>query len=205
MSEPSYLAAELHVVGVIEGDEDLFVAGTIDGDVLLAARLVIEPTGIVRGDVTASQVIVRGQLSGNVRASELIRVESEAQLLGDLAAPRVVVAPGARFRGKVAQRIAPRPALTADAAPPPSIELLTGPAEIAPQRLDANYLELVDEVVDVEPADAQGPPAPMVDALDTIAGALPAALRVEAPAPPPLRIALPRRAAARRRRSGEPS
>lgn len=200
MSEPSYIAEELQVVGAIEGDEDLFVAGSLDGDVVLDARLVVEATGIVRGDVTATQVVVRGQLSGNVRASEMIRVEADAQLLGDLAAPRVVVAPGARFRGKVSQRLAPRPSLALEPQAPRAVELAVAALALPPEAAQQVAVEPEDAVL--VPSTASAPFAASTDAADTVAGVLPAALRPEPMAVPALRIALPRRVAARRRVGG---
>ena len=57
------------------------------------------------GDVTASvqtaSLAVSGRLNGNVEASDRVEIRKEGTMIGDIKAPRVVIADGARFKGRV--------------------------------------------------------------------------------------------------------
>jgi cytoskeletal protein CcmA (bactofilin family) len=113
------------VRGRVQGAESLSVAGRIEGTVALDAKLTIERSGVVKADVEADEVIVRGILAGNVKARRAIRLEPGSQVKGDLEAPVITVAEGARLSGSlsIGERAPPR-----IAAPP----LLYEPERVAP-------------------------------------------------------------------------
>ena len=95
------LAAGTHVVGRLSGQEDMRVHGTVEGRIHLAATLFIEPEGIVAADVHAHDIVVAGTVVGNLTATGSVVLASSARVVGDLRTPRLVVAPGAAFRGQV--------------------------------------------------------------------------------------------------------
>lgn len=95
------LAPGTHVVGRVSGQEDIRVHGTIEGRVHLAATLFIAPEGVIAADVHARDIVVAGTVVGNLTASGSIVLASSARVVGDLRTPRLVVAPGAAFRGQV--------------------------------------------------------------------------------------------------------
>ena len=99
--KPSVLPLGMHLVGDVGGDEDLVVAGTVDGEVHIGGALLVEETGTVRGNVEARSVAIRGVVVGDAKARETIRVDSGGRVVGDLRAPRVNIVKGARFRGHV--------------------------------------------------------------------------------------------------------
>ncbi|MEA2690842.1 MAG: hypothetical protein QOJ16_229, partial [Acidobacteriota bacterium] len=65
------------------------------------ATVVIGAEGVVRGPVSGRVVKVAGRVTGNVRGSDRVEVGPAATLEGDISAPRVVIAEGAFFKGKV--------------------------------------------------------------------------------------------------------
>jgi cytoskeletal protein CcmA (bactofilin family) len=87
------------VRGKVQGAESLSVAGRIEGSVALEAKLTVERSGVVKADVEADEVIVRGILIGNVKAKKAIRLEAGARVRGDLEAPLIAVAEGALMSG----------------------------------------------------------------------------------------------------------
>lgn len=101
MSKPSIIPRGMKLVGEITGDEDLVVFGRVDGPIRITGMLVIEDGGAVRGDVQAKTVTVRGALAGDAHAEQSLWVEEGALVKGSLRAPRVKVADGARFKGRV--------------------------------------------------------------------------------------------------------
>ncbi|MDC0721911.1 bactofilin family protein [Nannocystis bainbridge] len=95
------VAPGTHIVGRLSGQEDVRVHGTIEGRIHLSATLYVEPEGIIAADVHADDVVVAGTVVGNVTAAGSIVLAASARVVGDLRAPRLVVAPGAAFRGQV--------------------------------------------------------------------------------------------------------
>src|SRR5687767_7320964 len=87
------------VRGRVQGAEALSVAGRIEGSVSLDAKLTIEKSGVVKADVEAEEVVVRGVLVGDVKARRTVRLEVGARVKGDIEAPAIVIAEGAQFSG----------------------------------------------------------------------------------------------------------
>jgi hypothetical protein len=89
----------------------------VQGRIRLDGRAVVGPAGIVRGLISARAVVVAGTVEGDVRGSERVEVAASAKLLGDIAAPRVTIAEGAFFKGKVEMSQSPPPQPRSEAAP----------------------------------------------------------------------------------------
>src|SRR5271154_6079673 len=62
----------MKIVGEISSDEELFVDGELEGSLELRNRLTIGPTGKVKANIKANEVIVFGSVRGNVEADNRI-------------------------------------------------------------------------------------------------------------------------------------
>jgi cytoskeletal protein CcmA (bactofilin family) len=89
------------VNGNVTGDEDLTVRGRVEGSISIAKTLTIEAGGVVKAEVQARSCVVSGVLVGNLVASESVEITREARMVGDISAPRVTIADGAGFRGRI--------------------------------------------------------------------------------------------------------
>ncbi len=89
------------VQGQINGEEDLRIEGRVDGSISLTETVYVAESGVVVATVEARDVVVSGVLVGNVSASNSISLDPGAKLVGDIDAPRVIIADGAAFRGNV--------------------------------------------------------------------------------------------------------
>ena len=94
MSRGSVLPEGMALAGEIRGQGDLVVAGTIEGPVAIDGHLTVEATGVVRGEVKARAIVLRGTLTGPAVAEETIRLEPGARMVGDARAERVSVVEG---------------------------------------------------------------------------------------------------------------
>ena len=61
----------------------------------------VEPTGIVKAEVQVRNCIIAGVVVGNVTATESVEITKEGRMVGDIAAPRVIIVDGASFRGRI--------------------------------------------------------------------------------------------------------
>jgi cytoskeletal protein CcmA (bactofilin family) len=90
------------VTGTIQASEPIFIAGRVNGDVLVSDHDVTVETGAqVDGAVTARTITVRGRSKGRLIAREVVRLHNTASVKADIAAPRLALEDGATFSGCV--------------------------------------------------------------------------------------------------------
>ncbi len=90
------------IKGELSGSEDLIIEGQVEGKIELRDNiLTIGPNGKIKAQVNAKAVIVQGEVTGNVSATEKVDIRDNGSLDGDIASPRVAIAEGAHFRGSV--------------------------------------------------------------------------------------------------------
>jgi len=95
------IGSSIVVDGEISGEEQLTVLGTVKGKISVAQNLIIEPGATVEANIEASALTVSGRITGNVIARERVELRSDARMVGDVKAPRIVIADGASFKGNV--------------------------------------------------------------------------------------------------------
>ena len=90
------------IKGELSGSEDLTIEGHVEGKIDLKGNvLTIGPNGKIKAEVFAKAVVVLGEVTGNVTASEKVDIRDNGSVDGDIASPRVAIAEGAHFRGSV--------------------------------------------------------------------------------------------------------
>ncbi len=92
------------------------VEGRLTGDCLGRGALEIGPEARVEADVAVDHLVVAGHLEGDASARLKIELKEGAVVVGDLRAPVVVLADGARLRGRL--QITPEGPEEAVSAPP---------------------------------------------------------------------------------------
>lgn len=101
-SVASRLGANLHVKGEVTGSEDFVIEGTFEGLVQLdEGNLTIARTAKVTADIVAAEIVVAGDVKGNVRAKKRIRLKTDGSVTGDLTTPEILIEDGALFKGSV--------------------------------------------------------------------------------------------------------
>lgn len=122
---PGTIGKSVIIKGELSASEDLTIEGQVEGKVELKNNtLTIGANGKIKASVFAKAVIVQGEVTGNIHASEKIDIRDAGSVDGDLASPRVAIADGAHFRGSIdMQRAggskpadAPKPVVAAGAA-----------------------------------------------------------------------------------------
>ncbi len=90
------------IKGELNGSEDLVIEGQVEGKIELRQNiLTIGANGRIKAQIFAKQVIVQGEVIGNMTASEKIDIRENGSVEGDIVAPKVAIAEGAHFRGSI--------------------------------------------------------------------------------------------------------
>jgi cytoskeletal protein CcmA (bactofilin family) len=96
------LGSTLHVKGEITGNEDLLIDGSVEGLVQLEDRkLTVGASAKVSADVIAREVVVYGNVKGNLRARDRIEIKKDGSVVGDLTTARISIEDGAYFKGSI--------------------------------------------------------------------------------------------------------
>jgi len=215
MATQSVIGPGTSIRGGIRGEGDLEILGRVEGSVIVQGEVVIGETALIKSDVRARRVIVRGAVRGNVSADELLILEPGARVLGDLGAPQVGIRPGGLVRGHVStagplplERPKPAPAAAAKASPAarPAAAPVRAAAPVAarpapPPARPVPAPRAAPPPVEREPVVARvAPPPPVV----AVAAEAPPAEEPEASTepPPPVVPALPKGARAAVRKKG---
>jgi len=96
------LGSSLHIKGEITGNEDLQLDGSVEGLVQIEERrLTIGASARITADVVAREVVVYGNVKGNVRARDRIEIKKDGSVIGDLTTARIMIEDGAYFKGAI--------------------------------------------------------------------------------------------------------
>jgi cytoskeletal protein CcmA (bactofilin family) len=96
------LGSSLHVKGEITGNEDLAIDGSVEGLVHLEDRkLTVGASAKLTADIIAREVVVYGNVKGNLRARDRIEIKKDGSVIGDLTTARIMIEDGAYFKGSI--------------------------------------------------------------------------------------------------------
>lgn len=92
----------VRIVGQIFTKEDLNVDGDVEGTIESTDnKVTIGSTGRVQASVKAREVVILGQVQGNVEATDKVDIRREAKLVGDITTARISIEDGALFKGSI--------------------------------------------------------------------------------------------------------
>jgi cytoskeletal protein CcmA (bactofilin family) len=97
----TYFGPNVTVDGTVSGSEPVMVEGTIKGAINLTNDLRVGNKARIEAKVHARNVIVEGRLDGDISAEERVELVASATVDGNIKAPKIIVAEGAKFRGNV--------------------------------------------------------------------------------------------------------
>jgi len=95
------IGSSIVIDGEISGEEQLVVHGTVKGRINVRDTLVVENGGLVEATVESATITVNGTVHGDIAASERAELKPNCTVVGDIRAPRILIADGASFKGSV--------------------------------------------------------------------------------------------------------
>ena len=134
------IGKSVKVVGEIFTKEDLYVDGDIEGTIESQDnKVTIGPNGRVQASIRARDVIILGQVQGNVETSDKVDIRKDAKLVGDITTSRISIEDGALFKGSIdikkaepkVAAPAPVPVVSRPAAEQPHPAAATGAAALS--------------------------------------------------------------------------
>ena len=109
----------MSIKGEIRAREELLVDGEVEGLLESQSLITVGPSGNVKANIQAREMVIYGSVRGNVEVSEKIAIREQGSLIGDIKSAGISIDDGAYFKGSI-DIIRPEP--KAAAAPPLKIE-----------------------------------------------------------------------------------
>ena len=92
----------IFIKGELNVEEDLTVEGRVEGKLELKDHnLWISPHGTVKAEIHAKNVIIAGDVTGSIFASELVEIRLSGSVLGNINCSRISILDGANFNGSI--------------------------------------------------------------------------------------------------------
>jgi len=92
----------VRIIGDVYSEEDLFIDGEVQGTLAVKnSKVTIGPNGKAKSDVTAREVIIQGQVQGNVEATQKITIRKDGSLVGNIKTAGIVIDDDAYFKGSI--------------------------------------------------------------------------------------------------------
>jgi len=87
------------ITGDIKSNGDIRIDGTLTGNLATKGKVVIGPTGRIKGEVVCKNSEVSGVIEGKISVGQLLNLKASSRITGDIVTSRLAIEPGARFTG----------------------------------------------------------------------------------------------------------
>jgi len=99
-SSTSLIGAGTSLKGDITSNGDLRIDGTLVGNIICTAKVVIGANGSVEGDISGQQADIMGKVSGTIKVKDLLQLKSNCVVSGNLHSAKLQIEPSASFNGQ---------------------------------------------------------------------------------------------------------
>lgn len=95
----SVISADIRIVGDLEGEGELQIDGTVEGNIK-SKTVTIGQSGVINGEIKADTVLIAGQFAGKIK-SRVLTLTKTAHVDGNVAAQEsLAIEAGAHFEGQ---------------------------------------------------------------------------------------------------------
>ncbi|MBT6468010.1 MAG: polymer-forming cytoskeletal protein [Kordiimonadaceae bacterium] len=101
-SVPSIISSDVVIKGNVSTSGEIQLDGTVEGD-LKSISVTVGEHGMVKGKISADDVIVKGTVKGSITGRN-IRIEKSAKITGDLCHQTLSIEAGAHIEGNLSHQ-----------------------------------------------------------------------------------------------------
>lgn len=87
------------ITGDIVSNGDIRIDGSVTGTLNTKGKVVIGPTGRIKGEVFCKNSEISGTIEGKISVSQLLNLKSTCRIQGDISTSKLSIEPGAKFSG----------------------------------------------------------------------------------------------------------
>jgi cytoskeletal protein CcmA (bactofilin family) len=98
----SMIGQSITIKGEIIASDPVYVYGSVEGSIHAPEhRVTIGKEGRVKADINAREVVIMGDVCGNLEGGERVEIRSDGSLMGNLATRRIYIEEGAVLSGVI--------------------------------------------------------------------------------------------------------
>jgi cytoskeletal protein CcmA (bactofilin family) len=98
----SMIGKSISIKGEIVASDPVYIYGSVEGSInALEHRVTVGKEGRVKADISAREVVIMGDVCGNLEGGERVEIRSDGSLMGNLATRRVYIEEGAVLSGVI--------------------------------------------------------------------------------------------------------
>jgi cytoskeletal protein CcmA (bactofilin family) len=96
------LSGDIDFSGTLNFDKPFLIRGKVSGIIDAKGLLVVDESALVEANISASRVVIRGTVKGDINATEKVEITATGRLTGNITAPegRFFMETGCMFNGK---------------------------------------------------------------------------------------------------------
>ena len=96
------IGSKIRIKGELYGEEDILIQGRVEGTIEVKENnLTVGADGHVSADSQAKEIIVEGEVRGDLTGEEKVVIKATSNVHGNIVAPRVSLEEGAKFKGMI--------------------------------------------------------------------------------------------------------
>ena len=88
------------ITGDVKSTGDVRIDGVLNGNMVTRGKVVIGPTGRVKGEVECKNSEVSGLIEGKITVTQLLILKASSKINGTIMTDKLSIEPGALFTGK---------------------------------------------------------------------------------------------------------
>ena len=94
------LSKDIDFSGTLNFEKPFLIRGRLSGNIVSRGVLVVDEDAVVEANISASRVVIRGSVKGNVTATEKVELTISGKLIGNVTAPEILMETGCTFNGR---------------------------------------------------------------------------------------------------------
>jgi cytoskeletal protein CcmA (bactofilin family) len=87
------------ITGDVISNGDIRIDGTVTGTLNIKGKIVIGPTGKIRGEIVCKNSEISGFVEGKITVAQLLNLKASSKIQGDISTSKLSIEPGAKFSG----------------------------------------------------------------------------------------------------------
>ena len=92
------------ITGDVKSSGDIRIDGVLNGNLITKGKVVIGPTGRIKGEVECKNSEVSGLIEGKITVSQLLNLKASSKINGTIITAKLSIEPGAVFTGNCAMK-----------------------------------------------------------------------------------------------------
>jgi cytoskeletal protein CcmA (bactofilin family) len=94
------LSSDIDFSGTLQFEKPFLIRGKVSGIIDSKGLLVVDESAVVEAGINASRVIIRGEVKGDVTATEKVEITATGKLTGNVTTPEISMETGCSFNGR---------------------------------------------------------------------------------------------------------